>query len=163
MDSINAIYLRLVKKHVWTNSDGTHDTTGQLFRRALNDKNIDKLLSYEKLLDEYVPTYRLPFANTVMEYLHRNKYKGIASFLTGEHLHALNTIEDEIPKHSSFREFQSFDPRHDALRNLVVDNFEYKDEIVYIIQSNRTIDPVMIHGLMEDRLGHHPSIRNGTL
>jgi hypothetical protein len=162
-DSASAVYLRLLKKYGGVNPNGTHDATGLLFRNAMNDNDIDKLLSYEKLLAGGVPAYRLHFATTVITYLQRNGYKDIASFLTGEHLHTLNTVEDEIPKYSSWHEFKPFAPRHDALRNLVVDNFEHRDDIVHLVQSNQTVDPELIRPLLKERLRHHSSIRSGIL
>jgi hypothetical protein len=129
----------------------------------MNNKDIDRLLTYEKLLDDGMPAFRLQFADTVMEYLRRNRYKDIASFLTDDHLHDLNSIEGEILLHSPLREMKAFDPRHDRLRNLMVDNFEHSDEIIHIVKSNRTIDPEAVLRLLEERLEHHSSIRGGTL
>lgn len=163
MSNANAVYLRLLRKHGGLNSDGTPDATGQLFRRAFNGKDIDRLLTYENLLDEGLLAFRLQFADTVVDYLRRNRYKNIASFLTDEHLRDLNNIEGEILLHSPLREMKVFDPRHDPLRNLMVDNFAHSGEIIHIVKSNRTIDPEAVRRLLEERLEHHSSIRGGTL
>lgn len=163
-DEINGFWLRLTQKYATKNNDGEWGEIGKQFTRAAEEFDLEKLRVYENLLGEGVRPHALAVINSVLLMLRNAGQASLDSLLTKEHMDALMSVENEIPKYSvSIMTYSPFSQRHEALYLLAIKNVHRCSELIKLMRERRTVDAATLGSVLEEMDRNHSALGGGAL
>jgi hypothetical protein len=154
--------VKLLEAHAVKGFHGNWDYAGEQIIEAQDAGDLELLRVYERLLVAPFSNASIGLITHIVRFARRAEYPTDA--ITPDFVYALNDLEDELPRRTiSIMSAQLFDPRHDPLRAVLVENLHRYREVMALVRTRNITDGAVMRAVLAEMDGAHPSVASGVL